>query len=189
MALERRRALPQSLRAAEEAALVEGFCSEVDLSDTPAVAGYSPTKDEIDCTGILDKVRVCRCKVLLPVCQAARQTLQFRIWDEKVALVQGKFGIAEPPLTAKEIVPDIVIVPLVAFDRHGIRVGYGGGYYDRTLHALRNRSPILALGLAFAAQHVDDILAEPTDEGLDGVLTGNGLTWFNENHVRRIPAQ
>jgi len=181
--------LPRSLRAAEEAALLVGFFSHVDLSDAPNVAGYSPINDELDCGALLTELRARNCRILLPVCPSAQQPLQFRVSDGQTALVEGRYGIAEPPETAEMVEPDILIIPLVAFDRHGTRAGYGAGYYDRTLRLLRARGSILALGLAFTTQCVEDIPAEPTDEVLDCVLTGNGMTWFNENHVRRIPAQ
>jgi 5-formyltetrahydrofolate cyclo-ligase len=97
--------------------------------------------------------------------------LIMRAWAFGQPLAAGVWGIREPEPAAPEVAPDILIVPLLAFDRAGQRVGYGAGYYDRTIAALRARQPVLAIGLAFAAQEIAAVPATPHDAPLDLVLT------------------
>ena len=92
-------------------------------------------------------------------------------WNFGDPLVSGVWGIREPPPEAAEVYPDILIVPLLAFDRFGHRVGYGAGYYDMTIARLRAMKPVTAIGLAFAAQEIDQVPATPRDAALDLVLT------------------
>jgi 5-formyltetrahydrofolate cyclo-ligase len=96
--------------------------------------------------------------------------LRFRAWRPDVALVPGPFG-ALVPEAGEEIRPQVLIVPLVAFDRTGLRLGYGGGYYDRTLALLRARGPVHAVGFAYAAQEAPALPSEATDLPLDAVVT------------------
>jgi 5-formyltetrahydrofolate cyclo-ligase len=97
--------------------------------------------------------------------------LVMRPWKLDEPLDRGQWGIREPKADAAEVEPDILLVPLLAFDRAGHRIGYGAGYYDLTIAALRERKPIIAIGLAFAAQEVPAVPATPRDARLDLVLT------------------
>jgi 5-formyltetrahydrofolate cyclo-ligase len=90
-------------------------------------------------------------------------------------LRRSRFGVLEPSPDRASLAPDIVLVPLLGFDRAGHRIGYGQGHYDRTLSALRARGPVLAIGLAFAAQETPDALAQGHDQRLDAVLTPDGV--------------
>ena len=99
------------------------------------------------------------------------QPLQFRLWSAGDRLQRGSLGILEPSPDAAEVTPDILLVPLAAFDRAGHRIGYGAGHYDRTLEQLRAASRIIAIGVAFAAQEIPDIAASAHDVPLDLVLT------------------
>jgi 5-formyltetrahydrofolate cyclo-ligase len=92
--------------------------------------------------------------------------------------VAGVWGIREPGPEAREVAPDILLVPLLAFDRRGQRLGYGAGYYDMTITALRARKPVVAVGIAFAAQEVDAVPTTPRDARLDLVLTENEVIDF-----------
>jgi 5-formyltetrahydrofolate cyclo-ligase len=102
------------------------------------------------------------------------QPLKFREWSPGCAMVEGEFG-AWIPAEGAWIEPEVLIVPLVGFDRRGFRLGYGGGFYDRTLELLRARRPTLAVGFAFAAQELPEVPIEPTDQRLDAILTETGL--------------
>jgi 5-formyltetrahydrofolate cyclo-ligase len=104
----------------------------------------------------------------------AGQALQFRAWTPGCALVPGTFG-AQIPAAGNWIEPEILIVPLVAFDRTGGRLGYGGGFYDRTLQLLRSRRATLAIGFAYAAQEMADLPLESTDQPLDLIVTEQGV--------------
>ena len=108
--------------------------------------------------------------VALPVIIARGAPLRFRRWEPGDAMVDGGFG-ALIPVEGDWITPRVVIVPLVAFDRQGGRLGYGGGFYDRTLAGLRAAGPVLAIGFAWAAQEMQDLPLEPTDQPLDLIVT------------------
>jgi 5-formyltetrahydrofolate cyclo-ligase len=135
-----------------------------------ALAGYMPMRTEID---PLPAMAAHPGPVGLPVVLSRGQPLRFREWTPGAALVTGEFGV-QVPAEGAWIDPDVVIVPLLAFDRRGFRLGYGGGFYDRTLEALRARRPRLAIGFAFAAQEVPAVPVEPTDQRLDLILTERG---------------
>lgn len=94
-----------------------------------------------------------------------------RAWSFGAPLVAGVWGIREPPADAPELFPDILIVPLLAFDRHGHRIGYGAGYYDMTIARLRSIKPVTAIGIAFATQEIAQVPATPRDARLDLMLT------------------
>jgi 5-formyltetrahydrofolate cyclo-ligase len=110
----------------------------------------------------------------VPVITGKGLPLQFRLWEPDCAMIAGPFG-AQVPATGDWMTPQILIVPLVAFSRTGGRLGYGGGFYDRTLESLRARGPVLAIGFAYAAQEDPDLPLEPTDQPLDLIVTEQGI--------------
>ncbi|HMO08211.1 MAG TPA: 5-formyltetrahydrofolate cyclo-ligase [Paracoccaceae bacterium] len=134
------------------------------------LSGYWPMRSEIDPRPALAAHRG---PVCLPVTPPRGQPLLFRAWTPGAALVPGAFGTLVPE--GPERTPRVLVVPLLAFDRRGYRLGYGGGYYDRTLAALRAAGPCTAIGFAFAAQEVDEVPTEPTDEPLDLIVTEAGV--------------
>lgn len=138
------------------------------------LAGYMAMRTEIDPAAAMAAHEG---PVGVPVIQGPGLALKFREWSPGAVLVPGDFG-AMIPAEGAWIEPEVVIVPLVAFDARGYRLGYGGGFYDRTLQALRARRPTLALGFAFAAQEVPEVPIEPTDQRLDAVITEQGVRWF-----------
>ncbi len=107
----------------------------------------------------------------LPVTGRMGTALTFRHWTPKAEMVSGKMGVQEPAAEAQTLEPDLLFVPLAAFDRRGHRVGYGAGFYDRTLAALRARKVVTAVGLAYADQEVLFIPSEDHDQPLDFVVT------------------
>ena len=107
----------------------------------------------------------------LPCIVGRGHPLIMRAWDFGAEMASGQWGIREPMADAPEVAPDIVIVPLAAFDRAGQRIGYGAGYYDMTLHKLRAQKPVIAIGIAFASQETARIPTTERDERLDLVLT------------------
>lgn len=137
-----------------------------------ALAGYFPIRGEIDPRPLLAAHGG---PTGLPVVAGFGQPLAFRAWRLGQPVVPGPFGTFHPPETAESMQPEVVIVPLAGFDRRGARIGYGGGFYDRTLETLRARGPVLAAGLAFAAQELDRVPAEPFDQPLDLVATESGI--------------
>ncbi|NCO16745.1 MAG: 5-formyltetrahydrofolate cyclo-ligase [Alphaproteobacteria bacterium] len=134
------------------------------------LAGYSAMRSEIDpaCAMAAHQGPVC-----VPVIIGPGQPLRFREWTPGCAMVPGDFG-ALIPAEGAWLDPEVLIVPLVAFDARGYRLGYGGGFYDRTLAALRARHPTLAVGFAFAAQQVAQVPTDTTDQRLDAILTEAG---------------
>lgn len=151
-----------------------GYLSEVlaGFRGVP-IAGYAPMRTEIDPLPALAEAAA-HGPVGMPVIQAAATPLEFRAWTPGCAMVRGAFG-ADIPEAGDWIEPEIVIVPLVAFDRSGGRLGYGGGFYDRTLERLRARRATYAIGFAFAAQEAHGLPLEPTDQPLDLIVTEAGL--------------
>jgi 5-formyltetrahydrofolate cyclo-ligase len=145
------------------------------------VAGYAPIRSEIDPTPLMRKLASEGAQLALPVVPARGQSLRFRAWHVGDRLLPGPLGILEPSPAAAEIAPDIVLVPLAAFDRAGHRIGYGAGHYDRTLAQLRKSKAITAIGLAFAGQQVQAVPALQHDVALDYVLTESKIFDFRSS--------
>lgn len=137
------------------------------------VAGFMPIRTEINPLPAMAEAAA-HGKVGVPVIQAAGQALLFSEWEPDAPLKEGPFG-AMVPVEDRFFEPEIVIVPLVAYDRNGGRLGYGGGFYDRTLQYLRGQRATLAVGFAFAAQEADALPLEETDQPLDLMITENGI--------------
>jgi len=144
---------------------------QVLLPAAGSVSAYAPMGDEADPIPLLEALAARGHPTGLPVTPRERAPLLFRRWAPGDELVPARFELREPPASAPVFEPDILLVPLLAFDRAGHRLGYGAGYYDRTLGALRAKKPILAVGVAYAGQEVDALPAEPHDEKLDWVVT------------------
>ncbi|WP_316014848.1 5-formyltetrahydrofolate cyclo-ligase [Roseobacter sp. HKCCA0434] len=137
------------------------------------VAGYMPIRTEIDPIAAMTVLHAEGRRICVPVIEGAGQPLAFREWTPDAMLVPGPFG-AQVPEGGDWLTPDTLIVPLVAFDRAGNRLGYGGGFYDRTLERLRAHAPTHAIGLAYAAQEMP-LTTEPTDQPLDRIVTEAGI--------------
>jgi 5-formyltetrahydrofolate cyclo-ligase len=135
------------------------------------VAGYSPIRSEIDPVPLMRTLAAPGVQLALPAIMAGDQPLKFRAWSPDDRLQRGRLGILEPSAAAKEVIPDILLVPLAAFDRAGHRIGYGAGHYDRTLEQLRKIKAITAVGIAAAVQEVEAVPALSHDAALDYVLT------------------
>lgn len=135
------------------------------------VSGYSPMRSEFNPLPLMRNLERAGARLALPVVQGRGQPLLMRAWAFGAPLGRGVWGIREPLPDAPEVYPDILLVPLAAFDRAGRRVGYGAGYYDRTIARLRAMKPVLALGLAFSVQEVPEVAVTDRDEPLDLVLT------------------
>ena len=169
-ALAARDALSPEQRAAAAAAVGAGGLPFA-VAPGAVVAGYAPIRSELDPMPLLRHLAAAGARLALPVIQGRNQPLQFRSFAIGAALAPGPLGILQPAATAAELVPDILLVPLAAFDRSGHRIGYGAGYYDRSLSALRAQKPVVAVGLAFAVQEIDAVPASAHDAALDYVLT------------------
>ncbi|MBM9595306.1 5-formyltetrahydrofolate cyclo-ligase [Roseitranquillus sediminis] len=138
------------------------------------LAGYLPIRSEIDPRPVM---AAWPGPVGVPEIVAKGAPLRFVRWHPEAELQTGTFAV-DVPVGAEELVPEVLIVPLLAFDGIGGRLGYGGGFYDRTLAALRRAGDVIAIGFAYAAQEFDEVPLEPTDIMLDAVVTEQGIRWF-----------
>jgi 5-formyltetrahydrofolate cyclo-ligase len=169
-ALALRDALPTADRkAAAETIAARPF--PVALAPGVIVSGFFPMKTEINPMPLLRKLADAGAQLALPAIAGRGKPLIMRAWHFGAPLEAGQWGIREPLADAAEVAPDILIVPLACFDRQGHRIGYGAGYYDMTIRALRAKKPVTAIGIAFAAQEVPRVPATERDERLDLVLT------------------
>ena len=134
-------------------------------------AGYLSQGSEIDAGPLMRRLAATGARMALPAVTNRDAPLVFRLWDPNVALQPDALGVMAPPSAAEVIRPDLVIVPLLAFDRLGGRLGQGGGHYDRTLAELRQQRAVFALGLAHAGQETREIPMEAHDQRLDAILT------------------
>lgn len=166
-----RGALSEDERRAASAGLVASFEREQPFETPAVVSGFWPIKDEIDIRPLMIELHNGGCELALPVVQGRGKPLSFRAWRPGDPLEQGVFGTLQPSPKRETLEPDALIVPMLACDREGWRLGYGGGFYDRTLLGLRGRKTVTAVGVAFNAQLVDEVPHGPDDQRLDWLLT------------------
>ena len=169
-AVARRDALPADQRAAAAAAIA---ARPLPIAVAPGaiVSGFSPLKSEINPVPLMRTFAAAGAHLALPVVAGKGKPLTMRAWNFGDPLNAGVWGIREPKPEAPEVFPDILIVPLLAFDRTGQRIGYGAGYYDMTIGRLRAMKAVVAIGIAYAAQEVNEVPSTPRDAALDLVLT------------------
>lgn len=160
-------------------ALAQHFRGAIQLPAGAVVSGFWPMGDEIDVKPLLAELHAAGHPIGLPVVVGKAQPLVFRAWHPGLALVDGGFKTEVPPPSSPELVPQVLIVPLLAFDAEGYRLGYGGGFYDRTLEKLRaSGARPLAVGVAFSAQHVARVPRDEYDQPLDWIVTEKGVQQF-----------
>ena len=169
-AIARRDALPAAVRLAA-AETIAARPLPIEFAAGAVVSGFMPLKNEIDPQPLMRKLAAQGARLALPVVIGHGKPLLMRAWDFGEPLATGVWGIREPKPDAVALDADILLVPLVGFDRSGHRVGYGAGYYDQTITLLRARKRITAIGVAFAVQEVPAVPATPRDARLDLVLT------------------
>ena len=169
-ALARREALSADVRAAA-AQVIAARPFPVALPPGAIVSGFMPMKSEINPLPLMRKLADAGAKLALPVVAGRGKPLVMRTFALGEPLASGVWGIREPTPDAAEVAPDILLVPLLSFDRRGHRIGYGAGYFDMTITALRARKAVVAVGLAYAAQEIDAVPFTPRDARLDLVLT------------------
>jgi 5-formyltetrahydrofolate cyclo-ligase len=176
-ALERRRAA-HAAGAPGAGRLAAGHALEViaGLRGVATVAAYLPIRDEIDPVPAMLALAGLGYAVAVPVIEARGKPLLFRRWAPGVATVPGPFGVPVPA-EGKTVEPDALIVPMLAFDRRGHRLGYGGGFYDRTIAGLRARGEAAAIGFAYADQEMDEVPDSEHDMRLDAIVTETGVVW------------
>jgi|SRR5215213_5338493 len=169
-ALMRRDALPAAERA-KAAETIAALAFPVPVERGQVVSGFFPLKTEISPLPLMRKLVDAGAQLALPVIDGRGKPLIMRAFAFGDALASGQWGIREPKADAAEVAPDILLVPLLAFDRQGHRIGYGAGYYDMTIGKLQAMKPVVAIGIAFAAQEIGEVPVTPRDARLDLVLT------------------
>jgi 5-formyltetrahydrofolate cyclo-ligase len=171
-----RAAILNSTRADSAKAAAVNFFQAVELKPSDVVAGYWRIKDEMDCQPILIRLMDSNQPVCLPVVLGDDEPLELRLWEQGTPLYEAGFGTLAPSELAPLVEPDVILMPLLGFDSRGTRLGYGGGYYDRTLVKLSKKPRLV--GLAFAAQEFDEIPREAHDVPLDMIVTEAGARSF-----------
>jgi 5-formyltetrahydrofolate cyclo-ligase len=146
----------------------------LDRGSRDVVSAFASMPDELDTRPIMQRLAAVGHPLALPVMQGKGRPLLFRAWAPGDAMNQGTWGIREPKDDKPLLAPDVFLVPLLAFDRRGWRLGYGGGFYDRTLREARRTRPVVAVGFALDEQEVDAVPHLDYDERLDWVLTPSG---------------
>ncbi|MHC2433254.1 5-formyltetrahydrofolate cyclo-ligase [Bradyrhizobium sp. USDA 4451] len=170
LALAKRDALSDEQRATAAEALAKRG-APFEIAQGMMVSGYAPIRSELDPVPLMKKLAEKGARLALPCINARGQSLTFRSWSPHDRLMLGPLGIPEPSPAAAEVQPDVMLVPLAAFDKLGHRIGYGAGYYDYTFAHLRKTKHVIGVGIAFAAQETKAIPALSHDVPLDYVLT------------------
>ncbi len=174
---KRRAAFHPSLRSEAAQAATRHFFEGIEIGKSEVVAGYWPIRDEMDVKSLIAKLMDAGQPVCLPVVLGDEQPLELRVWQDGAPLYEAGYGTLAPADDAPRAEPDVILMPLLGFDKHGTRLGYGGGYYDRTLAALSKRPRLI--GFAFALQEIDHIPREAHDVPLDAIVTELGVRSFD----------
>ena len=169
-----RKAAHELLKAHAAQALVDhGLDFAGDLTGK-TISGFIPYLSEIDTRPLLGQLGARGCRTCVPVVIENNTPLEFRTWAPGEPTVAGRWGIPVPPDGSAVVDPDVLLVPMLAFDISGYRLGYGGGFYDRTLEKLRAMKPVVAVGVAYSAQQLDAVVCGDHDQPLDWILTEKG---------------
>lgn len=182
LAKRRCRAAAVDLRAQAHARLAEIAAARLQaigldfLARPPgfAVSGFMPFRDEINVLPLLTRLAAEGWRTAMPVVVGPGLPLVFRAWAPGDPTVPGAWSIPVPSEGAPELVPDVLLLPMLAFDKAGYRLGYGGGYYDRSLASFRALKPVIAVGVAYAAQELGEVPVAAHDQPLDWILTEEG---------------
>ena len=180
---KRRAAHGADVAGAAPEAVRDHFLAAIALRRNAVIGGYWPIANEMDVRPLLQALHGRGHMCALPEVHRG-QALTFRRWRPDDTLQPGIFGISVPERRAAVVVPDLLLVPLLAFDYRGGRIGYGAGYYDRTIPAIRNAKPLICVGIAYAAQEVPRVPQDSFDQRLDWVVTENGA---QRSERRRFP--
>jgi 5-formyltetrahydrofolate cyclo-ligase len=155
--------------------IVEVFLREIALPEGSVIASYSAVADELDPAVLNDALRAQGYSIALPVIVGKKKPLVFRLHEPGDMLLANPLGIFEPASSAQGVEPDVLLVPLLAFDGKRNRLGYGGGYYDRTIKRIRAKKPLTTIGIAFSFQRAESIPVGANDVPLDKIVTETGV--------------
>lgn len=155
--------------------MAQHFLSAFSLGGGTVVSAYFPMRAEISPLPLMSLLREAGCITVLPVARARAQPLIFRFYDGRTTLTKGSFGVMEPTPAQREMVPDVMIVPLLAFDDSGTRLGYGAGHFDMTIAGIKQARPVQTIGIAYDFQRAPHLPAESHDQRLDAVITDQAV--------------
>ena len=164
-------------------AVAAHFLAHIALPASTVVGGYWPIGTELDVRPLMTALHQGGYVCGLPVVHRG-QPLEFHRWQPSDRLVAGRFDILTPDHHTPVVVPDVLLMPMLAFDARGMRIGYGGGYYDRTIPAIRAHKPVLTVGIAYSTQEVTRVPTDGFDQRLDWVVTEERARRFER---RRFP--
>lgn len=174
----KRMQIPHAAMLSASQSVARQFADHPILAFTPSFAGYRAMRGELDVTEIFKLMARFEKQTALP-CVTPEKSLIYRAWTLADPLTRHPLGMEEPLADAPEMVPAIILVPLLAFDGEGYRLGYGGGYYDRTMEAMRALDkPPLFIGVGYSMQEVELVPTDERDAPLDGILTELGVSMF-----------
>jgi len=180
----RREIFHKNLDVAEDTSKAEylacnNFLDRIPFAEYQVIAGYCPIRTELDPFPLMKELHARSHMVCVPVITEHASPLIFREWSPECKMEEGEFG-ANVPVDGRWIEPTLLIVPLLAWSNSGERMGYGGGFYDRTLYYLRSRRHVLAVGYAFHGQEVESVPCDQYDQALDFIVSESGVAGFGE---------
>lgn len=177
--LEQRQSISGTRRLQASRAVAQHFADHPILAFAPSFAGYASMRGELDILPLFEHMTRYGKTTALARMDSATQLLSFHRWSPGDALEISSWGVREPRADTPSLIPQIILTPLLAFDARGFRLGYGGGWYDRTIATLRRHPhPPLFIGVGYAAQEAAHLPTLPTDAPLDGILTEFGVSMF-----------
>jgi 5-formyltetrahydrofolate cyclo-ligase len=184
--LLKRQHLPHAASASASESVARHYADHPILAFCHSFAGYRAIRGELNVMPVFEQMQRFAKISALPRMHGANEPLTFHAWQRGDALVRhSTLGVEEPDPDAAKLVPDVILVPTLAFDGDGYRLGYGAGYYDRTLAALRSEaSPPLCIGVAYSIQEVEHVPTSDHDQPLDGIITEHGVSIFNTLHPK-----
>lgn len=186
--LLKRQQVPHVAMLSASESVARHFADHPILSFAASFAGYRAVRGELDVMPVFTMMRRYEKAMGLPRMVAKDAPLVFHHWQPGASLTRHMLGIEEPSAEQEILVPEVVLVPLLAFDGDGYRLGYGAGFYDRTMQALREAPtpPPLFIGVAYSMQEVEHVPAGEHDQPLDGIITEHGVSIFNSLHPRVV---
>ena len=164
-------------------AIADNFFGAFSLASSAIVAGYVAARGEAEPLPLLERLRTAGCLLALTRVVEKGQPLHFHLWRDDVAPVKSAYGMMEAPAGWPSVIPTILLIPLLGFDKEGYRLGYGGGFYDRTLCSLRAHTSVLAIGIAFSGQEMV-LPHDEYDERLDWIVTEKTAQKFDSKTAR-----
>lgn len=181
-ALLRRMQMPVAGRMRAAQAIIDHVLSVLMPRPDSVIAGYWAIKGEVDVVPLLLEMIRRGHRAALPQVAEFRKPLIFRAWHEHARMQDGRYGIREPdPAEADAVVPDIILVPMLAFDERGGRLGYGSGFYDRTFDSLKTLHKVTAIGIAWDMQKLEGIPQDPYDYPMDMIVTEKNIYRFEKD--------